>query len=138
MANFKAFVNDMVAQVKNSNIELTLINEKEVFGKCPWCKAADVYRFLNKNVPKKANHYIFYCAAKCGWRLDTYDRTFTAMYLDRHLTNKEAVKFIANGTIKLSVKKKDGTGTYTKEFCFKKSESNGKVYCNVFGVPGIK
>jgi DNA topoisomerase-3 len=130
MSSFKVFLSGMVEQVKNNNVMLDLTKEQEVCGACTWC-GADVYVY---NKPGKTSGLFYFCSVKCGWTLDTHDNTWF-LYLGRHINKKEALRFISDGKISLTVKNKSGSGTHKKEFVFSKRESKNKVYCNVVGVP---
>jgi len=128
MSSFVDFVREKVYEVKASTADVSFKKEREVFGVCRWCKGS-VYRFVKKD-GKNVVATTYYCAANCGFRLNTHDKTFD-LWLGRSATDAEAKKFIADGKLRVSLKKKSGTGTYPGEFVFVKREVGSKLFCNL-------
>jgi predicted RNA-binding Zn-ribbon protein involved in translation (DUF1610 family) len=119
----------MVREVKETDFDVSIKKEREVFGDCPWC-GAGVYRYEKKNDKGKIDSISYYCSDKCGFNLDTSNQTFI-IFLGRKITDSEARRFISKGTIVLGAKNTNVNGTYRGEFTFKERISGDVKYCNI-------
>lgn len=126
MDDFTHFISQKVNEVKQADTGITFKNEKQAYGKCPFCKR-DVYRYQTEDKKKIR----FYCSDKeCSFSVDTGNPTVTT-WTGKMLTEKQCIRLINDGEIILDCKKKNGEGTYKGRFTFIKKEIGDRTYTNL-------
>lgn len=119
MNDFVTFIRDKVSEVKGSTVQgVDFAFEREVFGKCPWCKSA-VYegQLPSKTGGKKVDSY--YCASKCGFSIQK-DNVIFVSRTKRNMTTAQVKKLLESGSFTSSCVNKNDV-KYTGKFALAKS-----------------
>jgi len=114
MAEFTAFINKKVEEIKNSSVTADFGKQREVFGSCPWC-GADVWRYSKKDEKGKTVADSYYCSQKCGFSFST-DNNIFVWRTGKKMTESEAKKLIAQSEISTTCVNSQTKNTYRAKF----------------------
>lgn len=130
----KDFLKDKLNLILNRKVEgVDFSVEKEIFGKCPWCKSPVYEGTFTDNKDKKVSSV--YCSNKeCRFSIRK-DNLLFKMRTGRNLTDAQLKKLVAGEPLEVKCVSKTNT-TYKGIFSVKK---NDKGYADlVFNMPTIR
>jgi len=115
MGDFREFVDRLLRDAKETNVEGVSFSDRESIGTCPFCKAGEVLVTKGKSEKTGKEIDVCYCSVKCGFSLYAdsggfYNNT------ERVMKKNQMKQLIENGSVTAKTKYKDGAG----------KEKNGK------------
>jgi len=127
MSDFESFINDMVKQGKNSNVEGVSFSSRESVGTCPFCGNGEVYTAKAKSEKTNNDVDVYYCSLKCGFSLYSDNAGFFNN-TERTLKKTQVIQLINKEGIKAKTKYKDKYGYFELQ-----KKDDGKAYVRLIG-----
>jgi len=127
MSEFQGFLDRMLREAKETNVEGVSFSNRESIGACPFCKDGDVLMAKGKSEKTGKEIDVYYCSLKCGFSLYQDSGGFFNN-TERLLKQNQVKQLIENGRVTARTKYKDGAGKEKNgKFELMKSDK-GKAY----------